>query len=380
MNPRKAHFLRSASVVPIFALVLCAFSTWAAERQPGITCDLILTTKPITVKEATQMAFSSLKRHAAHVKFDEFDMVVPNKSAGTLEKIAKDMGDLKARVTEAAAKGQHVLFLSGSFDLIHKGHALFVTFSIDSYLKRHGITRDQLYVVATADGDDLLAVGKASKYIGNGGKEPFMRPVQRAGRFESVAHPRALDLATLPVDAVLMTPSPREISETLFAEDDFQLATQELLNEFEGRIAEFLNRIKNDPEKYRQAVQDIKAFEPQIRTMARLILQDMGHLIVEEFASSVDVEKAKSSAVWNLTSWNFLLYHYLNASASSLDKFSRVLNAVDADYLSVVATMQNLTGMSVLLMPEEKSMSTTDLLKAHGEETLVEAKKRAHTK
>lgn len=371
--------LKLALVASFFALPLFSWTTLAVERAAGLTCDLILSEMPISIEEATALAVTSLERHGSHLKFDEYGLLIPNKSAETTQKIATNLNDLKQQIENAVQRGQHVLFLSGSYDLVHQEHALFVAFAVDSYLNLHNISRDQLFVVATADGDDLLGVGKASKYIGNGGKEPFQRPVQRAEVFNSATHPRALDLATLPVDAVLMTPSPRELQGSVFAEEGFQNSASEILSDLESRISQILQRNLSDPEKYWQQIQDVRTLESSIRAMSRLIVQGQSDYIINEFLSSQDVERAKKSPVWHLSAWNFILYSYLASEIEDLKNFSRVLNVADSDYLSVVSTMQNLTGMNVLLMPEkQKNISTTELLKIHGAEALVQAKQRYH--
>jgi hypothetical protein len=139
-----------------------------------------------------------------------------------------------------------------------------------------------------------------------------------------------------------------------------------------------LARAKDDPAQLREALMYIKQLEPFIRTMSRLVAMDQSHLLVKEFIESEDLEKSKASPIWNITSWHYLLHTYMTEDIESLEPFARVLNQADADYLMVVATMQNLTGINILIMPEEKNMSTTELLQRYSEEALIEAKKQTH--
>lgn len=57
-----------------------------------------------------------------------FGLVLPNtKNPEKLfSKVASSLEDVKLRVSEAKAQGKHILYLPGSYDLVHKGHAFYV--------------------------------------------------------------------------------------------------------------------------------------------------------------------------------------------------------------------------------------------------------------
>lgn len=366
--------IRSAFFLPLVLWMNFAFSL---PLGTGEICELLLRDTPITEEEAIKDADQALIDLNPGLKFDKYGMVIPNQSQTTHKKIVNDIVDLKSRIENAAQSGKHILILNGGFDLIHKGHAIFVSYSVSEYMKTNGLSRDQLFVVVSADSDNLLGIYKASKWIGNGGKEDFKRPVQRQEEFQELSYnTRSLDLASIEaVDAVLMTPSPFKLSEALIQDASFKESIRAGLEILESRAQTLLARESELGLSIREQNQFISELEPFMRSMGRLLLMENLSLIQDEFLRSSQGEK---SSIWNLTSWNFLLQSYLFNSLDESNSVARVLNKSDGDYLAIVAVMENLAGANVVLMPENRVMSTTGILSGADHSELIKAKRRAH--
>jgi hypothetical protein len=351
----------------------------AVPLQTWDICELLLAQTEITEEDAIKEADQALADLNPNLKFDAYGMVIPSHSQSSHRKIVTGLPDLKSRVEDAVSLGKHVLILNGGFDLIHKGHAIFASYSASAYMKNKGLRRDQLFVIVAADSDNLLGVYKASKWIGNGGKELFKRPVQRKEEFPELDYnTRALDLASIDaVDAVIMTPSPFELNQELIQNEVFKNSIRTGLSLLDSRADTLLSRQDKLGLSQREQHQHLTNLEPYMRAMGRLLLSGSLELIQEEF---VRASNGQGSPIWNLTSWHFLLQAYLFDSLNESDQVARVLNKSDGDYLAVVAVMQNLAGANIFLMPENRVMSTTGILTDAGHEELIKAKRKSHLK
>lgn len=140
-------------------------------------------------------------------------LIVPDRDTDKLDrKIAKDLVDVAGRIKQAKDSGLDVLYLPGSYDMVHAGHLSYVEQVVNDYLEEahkrgRNVTRENLYLVMLADDDQLIAHTKASKYVGNGGTEAFRRPVEK-GLDSKGRSPRLDALASFPVDCVGFIPSP----------------------------------------------------------------------------------------------------------------------------------------------------------------------------
>ena len=121
-------------------------------------------------------------------------------------KICENLEEVSKRIKEAQDKSKHVLYLPGTYDLVHIGHLSFILQAIEFLGKK----RENLFVVALADSDNLISLAKAHKHISKGGKEEFERPIEKGSIDNPKKHPRLMALSALPVDCVGFLPGPKD--------------------------------------------------------------------------------------------------------------------------------------------------------------------------
>ena len=89
------------------------------------------------------------------------------------QRISTDLLDIHHRITEAIHSGLHVLYVPGSFDLVHAGHASYILEAVEMYLDLHkGLSEDDVYVVALCDEEDLIKAVKPAHIYALGGDHP----------------------------------------------------------------------------------------------------------------------------------------------------------------------------------------------------------------
>jgi len=63
---------------------------------------------------------------SAGMQLDRFGQVVPQVGAAVERKISTDLLDIRHRGFEELHAGKHVIYVPGSYDLVHAGHASYI--------------------------------------------------------------------------------------------------------------------------------------------------------------------------------------------------------------------------------------------------------------
>lgn len=195
-------------------------------------------TKPITVEPQKQYPGENTSGQEIYEMGMEIGIIIDPEAGLTLpdvrteestekllSKIAGSLTEVQSRIREEKQKGKHIIYVPGSYDLTHKGHAFYVEQVLECYLAAANCKREDVFVVMLADSDKLISNVKASKYIENGGTELNRRPVEPA-------HERVVGMASLNVDLVGILPSPEDNRELFPA--PVNLDIDQMLAELEG--------------------------------------------------------------------------------------------------------------------------------------------------
>lgn len=300
------------------------------------------------------------------VLFDEYGMLKPDikNLAAIQQKITPDLVTLKRMLDQLRGEGKHIVYLPGSYDLLHAGHAFFIEQSVDMYLnlpEHAGLKREDVVVLVLADDDNLISRVKARKWIGAGGNEPYKRPIQSEETFRTVmgeGHWRLFEIASIPqVDIVGFIPSPIS-AEHLGAEE--VLAAQKNAAGISAALESFKSTRAISPE-------DISVLEKSIRDYDSLIESFRnGH---KEAAQSF----SDQNSAWSIQAWQLFIHIYLG-SGNFIAPFSRIISHNDSAYKDQVAFLMEISGLKGIYIQDESLISTTDLLAEHGHEKLIEAK------
>ncbi len=360
----------------LLVLFFCLHSWASPLERPGKSCHLIFSDQELSPEFSLKRSLASLAPHlvSGSIRFDEYEML---QAGSDLKKVKERMSfslqETRSRMQAAHREGKHVLISNGSFDLVHIGHASFVTHFISEYMRYTGLRRDQLFVVILADDDDLIFVEKAYKWEKNGGTEAFRRPIQSNMNISGAVHSRLLDLSSLPADLVSLVPSPRTAG-GLLTDSNLLAALGESLPKVDAIAA----GIKSGAMDLRE--EDLKHLDDVLyigKNMMETLLQGQSEVLLQEYEKSEDYEYAKTSRVWNTTAWHLILNLYYTHGAETRDRFVKILNTRDSAYLMRVALMNNLAGIDVRFLQGASVVSTSDLLAKYGPELLIRAKKRS---
>lgn len=291
--------------------------------------------------------------------------------------IASNFVDTKKRIDEERKKGKHVLYIPGSYDLVHVGHASYALQVTDQYLEQHPeLTRDNLFVVMLSDDDDLISTVKAYKRKGYSpkGDEEFARPIESANAFSDIDtkhHPRLVGTASLPVDLVGFIPSPKNMKEYAH-----ELAKEQKLDAkaLHAALDEFIAERK-------PSESDIKELRAAIGSYEKLVgaLSNGGF---DQVASSFEAlgkpfAEVDPEAPWSIQSYQLFNHTYLAAGEELPGPFVRIVSVHDDKYKDQVDFLMNMAGVKVESINDVEVVSTTKLLKRFGPDKLREAK-RSH--
>lgn len=351
-------WLKPSDMLILFKLFLSALPAFAANPRLGSQCDLILGQRSFTIEEVDARAKLALESEFPEPVWDEIGLIRSRASDFAIRKVFPDLQTFRHGLYKNAQDKSHILFLSGSFDLIHRGHAEFTAIAIRETLQSLNIDRSQLFVVVTTDSDGMISRAKAKKHISFGGDEQYPRPIQSQGFFPELSvSPRALDLALLPVDAVVIVPDPHDF----FLEDEW-------VEDMRGHLSPLELAISARAAQLNEA--ELKA--PAVAAVLRNVEQTIEKLRAGHFESL--------AASYDLTAWNFLVFFYLTHGLFNSRpevQFIRVLNEMDGDYLGHVALMKRLAGFDVSIMPtRSKGLGTTDYIRIYGALNLLERKRQ----
>ena len=286
--------------------------------------------------------------------------------------IANNYNQVKKHIEKALKQNKHVLYLKGSFDLIHMGHAAMIINSLRNYMISNDLTRKDLFVVVLADHRNLVFNFKKSKWRKHGGSEDLPRPIQARHNFDHKSlsvSPRLLDLAQLPVDLVGFTPDPESALESLLKQKRFKQTLQKKLTWLNNKRGRILTDISTDL--------DIESLQPHLdriieHTIAMIedILNNNGQQVI---ASFYDFDRP--SVYWDLSSWQFILHLFLDIKTNQ--NVTTFLNTRDNDYLEQVASYVLAAQMQVATISGTDGFeSTSKLIQNKGAENLLSRKIR----
>ena len=327
-----------------------------------------ISTASTPVSEAVQARLEKIQE--AGIRLDEHQLVIPDWNRTVRSRLAPTLNDIRGRIIESLRQGQHVLYVPGSYDLVHAGHASYILEGIETYLKQEGITRDQLYVVALADDDELIRAVKPPHFkamsrnqASVGDEHP--RPIECDELFRFVTgsrSPRLIDLASLPVDLVGHLPSPSHFEKTLH---------DPLFTSWLKRARCIAHMNGSRPESEDQKKLDMILQRIETGRFAE-ILEDFSKTKYNLFAPH---EQRR----WDVGSWQFLLHLYIGDVHQSADTrpYVRMISEHDVQYKDVVAESMRLCGINPHFVNDTPVVSTTALLAKHGWENLYRAK-QAH--
>ena len=301
-----------------------------------------------------------MKVQQAGIKLDAYGQVLPEFTQANEKKIARDLLDVRYQVISALGRGQHVVYVPGSYDLVHAGHASYIMQAIDLYLKdRKELTRENLFVVALSDDDDLIQAVKPAHLTAQAKEHP--RPIECAALFEhcSQNHPRLWDLATLPVDLVGFLPAPSRLG-TLLGHQDFS--------------------------RWFESVQDIKVgtetslvgdtLERYTRLIRAMRLGDFASIKSDFQKIRHGLETDPAAGLWDVGSWQALMHQFIGdvCQARSSERYVRIISEYDVKYKDSVAQLMKACGIAHQFINDQMVVSTTALVKEFGWEVLVRSK------
>lgn len=307
-----------------------------------------------------------------NVQFDQYGLVIPQypHSDPKTAKIANNYNQIKKYIHRALSERKDVLYLIGSFDLIHKGHVAMIVNAIRNYLIEQELQREDVYVVVLADHKNLTFNFKKAKWQEYGGTESVPRPIQSKHNFPTPIQvsPRLLDLAQLPVDLVGFTPDPETAINSLFKQKQFKKTLKELLPLLDSKSS--LLAKYPQPEGVHNSEAHFKNITNYTKFMISDILAENGQKILSGF---LNYDTKEENLYWDLSSWQFILHAFLNIKPSH--KVVKFLNERDSDYLDRVAAYTLAAGMGVkTISGTDGFQSTTKLIEEFGAEKLLSLK------
>jgi hypothetical protein len=304
----------------------------------------------------------------AGVLIDEYGLLKPNLEELEViqNKIIPDLIVVKKLIDQLRSEGKHIVYLPGSYDLIHAGHAFYVYKSIEWYLSLPGnenLSRKDLAVLLLVDDDDLISQTKISKWVGKGGKELFQRPIQSTKAFQNLREEynwRLLELASIPaVDIVGFIPSPLNGAYLGALE---VVSAQKSFSDLELKLDEF-NKQVAIPEK------DTEALRAALREHESLV-----QMFVNDYSQIVSAF-TESQSEWSIQSWQLFIHSYL-ALGNFPAPFVRIVSHNDSAYKYQVNFLMEVSGIQNIYINDEPMVSTTELLEKYGHEELLNAKKK----
>lgn len=290
--------------------------------------------------------------------------------------IAKDFVETKKQIDEARKRGQHVLYIPGSYDLVHAGHASYALQVTEQYLGQHPeLKREDLYVVMLSDDDDLISTVKAYKRKGYSAKgdEEFARPIESAQAFTDIDiphHSRLVGTASLPVDLVGFIPSPKNMRDYAHELAARQKLDAKMLNIYLDKFIE--DRKPSDT--------DVKELKAAIGSYEKLV-HALGNGGYADVASSFEAlgkpfAEVDPNAPWSIQSYQLFNHTYLASGEGFNAPFVRIVSVHDDKYKDQVDFLMQVAGVKVESINDVEVVSTTKLLKKFGPDNLREAKRK----
>lgn len=287
------------------------------------------------------------------VALDETGLVIPAAKDITDPKVC-NWSEIHTRILEARKKGKHVIILPGGYDVVHIGHLSFVVQAIDSYLEstkdtKSPISRRDLYVVGLADSDGLIRETKRNAYLKATGEDG---PVEK-GATNDKYHPRIIGLASLPVDAVSLIPSPEDSS---------------LPNPPIFKIKEMQAKFKDSP-----------------LWVAKLGIATNIDNALANFPVLVDRLKDQrinsfDYSWWSIELWQLYMLGSLNIEEIAKEKFiapiTRIISQEEEKYLDTVNELMRFAKIKTEVINDVFCISTKELVERYGTRQLLNIKRK----
>ncbi len=304
----------------------------------------------------------------AKVRTNEFGLVIIDKNSHEVgHKIALNYLDAKIRVRHALVTGKKLLFMPGTYDLLHSGHLVWFDQAIKKFTTRLKLKREDVFVVVPFDNDSLTRIMKIKKHISQGGKEVYLRPVVNEVK-------RAVSLANLPyVDLIMPIPSPLDAQDVLTNTPPFDLSTA--LSKLEkteikkGLTTKEAHQIRKVLKKYYKMISPAHLFAMQASFASKGFLSSEPESIYKKIG--ID------STLWNNTAWQLMCFLYkmdsdFFANSDKAQIAYRVISEHDG-YLPQVKFIMGLAGVKTLSIKEDYITSTTQIIKKNNSRDKMDA-------
>ena len=311
----------------------------------------------------------------SNIEIDAYGMVVPQVNAPFMaQKITRGLVDTRTRLAQVLGEGKHVIYLPGSYDMIHAGHASYILQGVEAYLKQHSrLSRKDIFVMILADDDELIEAIKPSYLMDKPADHP--RPLENERIYEHLTklNPRLVDLASLPVDLVGFIPAPTRIGNLL---GDWHFKRWLENNADFTRDGAALHHLGND------AVSDeIRATIAQYESLLSRIKQGDFREVIKGFQTAKHSKLYNpATAAWNVASWQLMVHKFLGSVPGSQGYYTRIISEHDVKYKDIVAKLMKVSRIDHLFVQDDMVISTTALANAFGWEELYDAKSKAYHK
>lgn len=279
-------------------------------------------------------------------------LILPSSDREHLDKkICKNIKEVAARIENATSEGRYVIYLPGSYDLVHIGHLSYVEQCVDRALRNlpYKTFERDLFLVALAESDSLIRQTKAGKHVAGGGEETFFRPVEYG--YKNGRHPRLDSLASLPVHCVSFLPSPND-TELLPTPRDLD----------KEKAIKLLGFLDIDPDSKKKIANLVKNYP----------------LLAEKLKKKETLELGK----WlDINLWQLYLHRTLSKQqgttvphAFDQKTITRIVSQNDSSYSGLAAGITNICNIGVSTIQHIQSMSTTKVLKQNTPKELLNEK------
>jgi hypothetical protein len=283
------------------------------------------------------------------------DTSTPEKVETLRKKISPNLQETMKRIEAAKDEGKRIVYMPGSFDLTHKGHAFYVQQVIECFTSAAGCSRNDIFIVMLADSDDLISRVKATKYIENGGSELQKRPVESAAE-------RVIGMAALGVDVVGIIPSSKDNREVLPVPIDLDI--DKMIEELEANFVEQnmsrLQALQLSAEAFEVAKKRVITDKQELR-----IGLDAYKQLLKNFSEGTALEDVPVQA-WQLYITSILNSALTPASANTkgyqVGSMTRLVSRDDTKYVLQVIFLMTHANVAVNIINDTNNGSTSGLL------------------
>jgi len=309
----------------------------------------------------------------ANIEIDAYGMVVPQVGAKFIgHKITRGLVDTRTRLAQVLGEGKHVIYLPGSYDMIHAGHASYILQGVEAYLKAHSrLSRDDIFVMILADDDELIEAIKPAYLMDKSADHP--RPLENESVFEHLTkvNPRLMDLASLPVDLVGFIPAPTRIG-NLLGDWHFQRWLEHSADFAKDNSV--LHHLGNDA-----VSNDVRATIEDYQSLLKRIKLGEFTEVIKGFQTAKHSKLYDyKTAAWNVGSWQLMVHKFLGSVPGSQGYYTRIISEHDVKYKDIVAKLMKVSRIDHLFVQDDMVLSTTALANTFGWEELYDAKSKAY--